>query len=398
MYETRRHFRGGFFVSEAGGPILSFRPTLMKLLAAIALMGTAVSLAQSTPAPDSQQTPSFRTQSTLVLVPTLVRDKSGHPVFTLKANDFTVTDNDVEQKVTLEDETDAQPLALVVAIQTGGAGARRMDEYRGLEPLIEALVGNVDHRVAVVSFDSQAHPLEKFTSNWEQVKNGLDALAAGDDGAAILDAVSYSVDMLREQPPQYRRAILLLSETVDHGSQAGLAETVRAVSDTNTIIYSVAFSSPKSDFKQNGKRILRDDRPGPPHGCMGRDPDNPDQNKALQAWNCLGLLVPPLRVAQLAVMLGINGLRKNVPETIAGLTGGEYYKLGNEHSLEKALTTISNHVPNRYVLSFRPQTPAPGPHALSVKLKDYSGLEITARKAYWVDNSGADQHPPPSPQ
>jgi hypothetical protein len=47
--------------------------------------------------------------------------------------------------------------------------------------------------------------------------------------------------------------------------------------------------------------------------------------------------------------------------------------------------TISNHVPNRYVLSFHPQRPHPGYHAIALRLKDRPGLRITARSSYWVD-------------
>ena len=51
----------------------------------------------------------------------MVRTKAGELVFTLTANDFTLTDDGVEQKVTLEQDTDSEPLALVIAIETGGA-------------------------------------------------------------------------------------------------------------------------------------------------------------------------------------------------------------------------------------------------------------------------------------
>jgi VWFA-related protein len=360
----------------------------MKLPAAILLLGLSAATAQTTPA-SPQQTPSFRAESTLVLVPTLVRDKSGHPVFTLTANDFTVTDNGISEKITLEDDTDSQPLALVVALETGGGGARQLDLYSNLTPLIEALVGNVQHQVALVEFDTEVRLLHPFTADWDEVTDTLHSLNPGNNGAAIFDGVAYAVDLLRDRPPEYRRAILLLSETADHGSQTGLAETVRSISDTNTIIYSLAFSTAKSDLKLRGPRIVRDDRPGPPHGCMGEDPDNPDQNRLMQAWNCLGLLAPPLKAAQLAVMMGIDGLKRNAPESIAQLTGGEYYKFNNAHSLESGLVAISNHVPNRYVLSFRPQSPQPGPHVLDVRLKDYPGLTVTARRTYWVEGGGS---------
>ena len=47
---------------------------------------------------------------------------------------------------------------------------------------------------------------------------------------------------------------LLLSETVDHGSHIPLEDAVRAVSDTNTVIYSFAFSSTKTIVEPKPKR------------------------------------------------------------------------------------------------------------------------------------------------
>jgi hypothetical protein len=68
----------------------------------------------------------------------------------------------------------------------------------------------------------------------------------GDNGAAILDALGYSVDLLRGQPQKYRRAILMISETLDRGSHLTLEHALRAVTDTNTVIYTIAFSTGKS--------------------------------------------------------------------------------------------------------------------------------------------------------
>jgi len=136
-----------------------------------------------------------------------------------------------------------------------------------------------------------------------------------------------------------------------------------------------------------GMEIGSNAHPGPPHGCMGKDPDpEATKNKAMQAFDCLGLLAPPLALAKMEAIRISDGLQKNVPETVAQVTGGEYFKFENNRSLVRGMLTISNDVPNRYVLSFQPVAPHAGFHAVELKLKDAKGLSLTARTGYWVDS------------
>jgi hypothetical protein len=124
---------------------------------------------------------------------------------------------------------------------------------------------------------------------------------------------------------------------------------------------------------------------------MAKDPKpDPDasQNKAVQLYDCMTQLAPPLALAKMAAIVATDGLKQNVPETVAHLTGGEYFNLSDPRHLERDFVVISNHIPNRYILSFQPQSPHPGLHALSLKLPDYSGVAITARGSYWADAVG----------
>ena len=365
----------------------------MKLAAAIAFACVPTVLAQAPVSPATQDTV-LSTRSTLIVVPALVRNKAGQLVFTLAAKDFTLTDDGIEQKLTLEEETGGEPLALVVVVETGGAGARQLDKYHTLGTMIDSIAGNVKHKVAVVEFDSEPRLFQNFTSNANTVQDAMDGLSPGDNGAAILDGLAFALDLLRKQPPVYRRAILLLSETVDNGSHTKLAEALHTISDTNTSIYSIGFSTGKSEAShyaarelptQPGGLWMENPHPNPPHGCMGKDPDpDPDapSNKATQAYDCLAQLAPPLALAKMAAIVATDGLRTNIPESVATLTGGEFFKLGDRRSLERSLMTISNHIPNRYVLSFQPQSPHPGLHAIELRLKDYPGLTVTARNSY----------------
>ena len=144
--------------------------------------------------------PTLTVRSTLVQVPVLVKNKAGRVVFDLTADDFLVTDNGVRQKTTLDEDTDSQPLALVIVVETGGAGVQHLRDYRQLDSVLDALIGDVEHRVAVVGFDSAPHWLVPFSSTATDVSRALAGLDEGDNGVAILDGIALAVERLRAQP------------------------------------------------------------------------------------------------------------------------------------------------------------------------------------------------------
>ncbi|HTX74894.1 MAG TPA: VWA domain-containing protein [Terracidiphilus sp.] len=392
------------------------------VMAVLAVAGGSL-LAQQAAAPH-EEGPEFTTQTTNVIVPALVRDATGKLVYTLQADDFRLTDDGVPQTLTLLHETGSEPLALVIVIEVGGAGGRQFQNYDRLvpplAPMLPSIVGNVFHRVAVVTFDSKPKLVQEFTSDLDEAEATLRGLVAGctrqdhyenctgpnprhdepmgDNGAAILDSLEFAVNLMRAEPPSYRRVILLVSETEDRGSETTVEQAVRAITDTNTIVYAIGFSTAKSEAahyahhqlptSNGGWQLLENPRPNPPHGCMGKDPNpEPDDptNKWSQFYDCVAQLVPPLTFVKMAAIATADSLQQNVPATVARLTGGEYFKLGNERRLEADLTEIGNHLPNRYVLSFHLDSPHPGLHILRLKLPDYEGLEVTARTSYWAE-------------
>src|SRR3984957_14908171 len=220
----------------------------------------------------------IRTSSTVVLVPALVKTKSGETVFSLTRNDFILTDNGVPQTVHLESDTDSQPLALVVIVETGGQGAGDLHEHDNFGGELDAVIGDVRHLVAVVSFDSKPRIAQDFTDDTDAAARSIATLNEGDQGAAILDALNFGIDLLGDVPPRYRRAILLITETADSGSETSLDDAVRLVSNTNTAIYSFGFSTTKEAVKHEASKVPRPggspygNEPYAAGGCMSLDP------------------------------------------------------------------------------------------------------------------------------
>src|ERR1700733_11339093 len=119
------------------------------------LVQTACAQSSGQSSADSQ-IPTLTSRSNLVLVPALIKDTTGKVVFSLTADDFILTDNGIPQTVRIEDGALGQPLALVVIVETGGEGAAHLRDYRSLGPVLDAIIGGVQHNVAVISFDSTA--------------------------------------------------------------------------------------------------------------------------------------------------------------------------------------------------------------------------------------------------
>ena len=336
--------------------------------------------------------PTLTVRSTLVRVPVLVKNKAGRVVFELTANDFLVTDNGVQQKTMLDADTDSQPLALAIVVENGGAGAEHLGDYSQLDSVLDALIGNVEHSVAVINFDSAPHIVVPFSSRTADVTRALSGLNEGDNGAAILDGIAFAVEQLRGQLPRYRRAILLLSETVDQGSKTNLDEALRLISDTNTAMYSFSFSSTRAAVSHEASKFntdrLGNEKPGPAHGCFSREGVDREYagHYSKQVLDCISQLAPPLRLATMSFLAARTGLRTKTAESIAQLAGGEFFHFRNAKELKADLIVLSNDLPNYYVLSFRPTEPTPGLHALHVDTQSRQPLVVNSRSEYWIED------------
>lgn len=339
---------------------------------------------QGEPGPDQ---PTLTVHSTLVEVPVLVKNKAGRVVFELTADDFLVTDNGVRQNTKLEVDTDSEPLALAIVVESGGAGVAHLGDYRELDSVLEALIGNVEHHVALIGFDSAPHLLVPFSSSTVDVSGALAALKEGDQGAAILDAIAFAAEALRAQPPRYRRAILLLSETVDQDSKRNRDEVLRLISDTNTAMYSFGFSSTRAAVSHEASKF-NSSTPGPDHGCFSRQGADPeyDGHYSKQVLDCISQLAPPLRLATMSFLATRTALRTKTAESVARLSGGEFFHFRNARELKADLIALSNDLPNYYVLSFRPTVPTPGLHALHVETEKRQASVLNSRSEYWIEN------------
>jgi VWFA-related protein len=295
--------------------------------------------------------------SNLVPVPTLVRDNNGDAIYGLKIQDFVIEDDGIEQSIHLDETPEAQPISLVIAVQCGRRARREFGRTAKLSTMLDPVLSGKNNEAALLLFDSGVNLVQDFTTQTDTIEEHLKKLQPGDDGAAIIDAVSYAAKLLGQRQEGHQRVLLLISETRDHGSHlAKIDDVVRLVGTTNTQVFTLPFSPYISQQLDTAR---------------GRNSDE---------WKPTIDIIEKLAAAHQA-------MRKNIPQALASMTGGEYDLFKSRKGFESDLIDFSNHLESRYLLSFQPNDPRPGLHSIRVRLKHPTGQEtLLFRRTYWVGN------------
>jgi VWFA-related protein len=315
--------------------------------------------ANSVRAQDGQ---SFLAESNLVRVPALVRDATGQTVLGLQAEDFVIEDDGVPQIVHLEAADEPQSVSLMIAVQCGRRARREFGRIGGLASMLDPILSNPDNEASLLFFDSKLNLVRDFTTSSEQIEGDLKNLPPGDGGAAIMDAIAYSARLLARRPEGRQRVLLLISETRDHGSRFTKPEDAGRVIDASDVsVYALPFSPYVSQQLDTARGTNKDE------------------------WSPnIDLLEKIEDIRQ--------GMRKNIPKTVAGLTGGEYELFSTRDAFESDLIAFANHLHSRYQLSFEPRDPHPGSHQIRVRLRHPAeGESVVARTSYQVKKRPSGQ-------
>jgi len=294
----------------------------------------------------------LRVTTTEVLVPTLVEKRGGGILYGLKAGDFVLEDNGVPQTIRVQEEMDTAPVALVVAVEEGGASVLEFDKLAKMGPLLDVFLTDPRSRAALVGFDSEPELLEDYTHDGDRINSDLQRLRPGDGGAAILDTVNYAVALLETQPKDFRRVLLLISEERDHGSKhTKPAQLIQRIGESDVLVLSVSFSPALAELG---------------HDVKDSSPDQATMNMVS------------------ALVMAIKAFKKNVAKEVAEESGGEYTTFVGDKRFEARVLTAAKDARNRYLITFRPTDLTPGLHTIRVRTTQDYGARIVARANYWL--------------
>jgi VWFA-related protein len=279
-----------------------------------------------------------------VWVPALVESKPGKIAYGLSVDDFSIKDNGTEQQVILQSDIGAQPISLLFVIQTGHNSAAQLGKISRLPDLLDSILTDPQDQIAIVTFDSSPHFVQIFTANSDTISSSFASISPGNSAAALFDAMHMAISSLSKAAPENRKVIVLISGEHDHGSVGSDgASLIREIASSNASVYSLSFTPGKKE------------------------------------------LFGKLRSLNPLAMMG-GAMQRNAGETMAQLTGGDFFRFNSERDFEDRIGDIGNHIHNRYNLAFQPSNPRPGFHSLLVEVRQSKVNIVSAREGYWASD------------
>src|SRR5712692_3639811 len=305
----------------------------------------------------SQQQPGgedevVKLESTLVSIPLLVSDRSGRFVPQLRASDFTLYEDGVQQTIaSLGNEEVPFNVALMLDVSPSVQGS-----IRDIQDAALAFVRQLRNqdRVMVVSFDRHIHYLSDFTSDRRELERAIRNAQLG-SGTSVYDAVYETVER-KLRNIEGRKALILLSDGEDTtSSRASYDDAVNLVSESDVLAYGLRYPGTDSGggirVDPWPRTIPRSPYPRLPiplpfpwptprrRGPFNLSDSNSGGNAAVQSW-------PRRRNHGGDFMRDI---------TAAG--GGPVYDAENIGDMSRVASRIADELRHVYVISYYPTNP-----------------------------------------
>ena len=326
----------------------------------------------------AQQEPKIAVDVKTVNVIATVRDKHGKIVPDLNQDAFALSEDGRPQTINYFAKESDLPMRLGLLVDTSLSQRRVLDQERSASfSFLDTLLREKKDLAFVVNFDFDVTLLQDFTDSRPKLQAALQSLdtpqlstrgggasrggnggGPGGGGRAgggrrgggthLYDAIFLASDELMSKQ-QGRKALIILSDGVDHGSQETLAYAIETAQRSDTIIYSILYA----DEEGYGNHPSFGMGPGGHGGHAGRYPQQEH----------------------------VDG--KKILEEISKKTGGRLFKVSKKETVEKIYAEIEEELRNQYRLGYTPDKGAePGYH--KIQLTTYNtDLMVQARDGYY---------------
>jgi Ca-activated chloride channel family protein len=192
--------------------------------------------------------PKFRAQTDLVYLTVSVTDKHGKPIGNLRAEEFRVYENNIEQTVQYFDHSKA-PLTVGLVLDRSGSMQSMLAGVHEAALHLLASLETGDESFAI-AFDDQPRLVQPFTADPREVQRALSGLTAHGK-TALYDAVVQGLEYI-QQASNPRKILFVVSDGQDNHSTICFRDLLKRAEESDVLIYTVGMlermSRPQSNI------------------------------------------------------------------------------------------------------------------------------------------------------
>ncbi|HKO95588.1 MAG TPA: VWA domain-containing protein [Pyrinomonadaceae bacterium] len=297
-------------------------------LSSASILGQAKPTATPPAAQDDQEIdPSdvISVDTTEILLPVTVRDRTGRLVSNLTRKDFRIFEDGVEQP--LSDLRLRQvPVDVALIVDASSSVSENLDDFRtAIEGFATHLAG--EDRVSLIQFDDKVMLLQDWTRSLVQLRRALRRIVPG-MFTRFHDAMLLAS---RDQAPRAdaRHAIIVLTDGIDSGRGSSFEAALRAALQSQTTVYVISNTQIERAKKEA-------------------------QLEELTKGSDSAVRFNQIRIDDLRLGLQALDVSERHLEELTRVTGGRLYKPTSFGDLERTYAEVAEELRKQYTLYYSP--------------------------------------------
>jgi VWFA-related protein len=334
-----------------------------------------------------------KVETQLVTVPAVVTDKTGHPIPTLRQENFAVFEDGKPQRLTNFATTEA-PFEIALLLDTSGS---TRDELNLIRDAANAFISALrpGDRIAVVAFNNEQSTrgpvaivdvLSQLTDKRTVLRNAI-ANVRTSNGTPFYDALGKIGDEVFRAPAddqfRGRRAVVALTDGVDSSSNSDVGEARARLARAGVASYFIQVST--EDYVED--RLLKD--------CQD---DGRLTLSAKQLERFRRLFVPSADRAdyqdfcklgqfeRMDISRQLYNLARHEMDQLARTSGGRNFQAATLQQASAAFAQVANEIGTQYSLGYYPtdKTRDGRYHQIKVELRGVKDASVRARDGYYA--------------
>ncbi len=204
------------------------------------------------PASFEAQKNGTQTNSAMVKLRVTVVDAQSGLVDNLPKESFTVYEGSTKQ--TIESFSfELGNLSCGFLVDTSGSMRPYMELVKRIVLALLKVIGNKDES-CLVSFKAEPELIQDFTSDKVEIEKAVDEMYSS-GGSSLFDAIVATSDHLLKKGKNQRKALVIITDSMESNSGFDLKKTMKAVEENNVPIYILTLPYLSEDRRSKAKKL-----------------------------------------------------------------------------------------------------------------------------------------------